>query len=605
MTDLYEQEGAAAEVFRRPLSLEEVPLPEGGHFSLDLLTPQVKAKAYERQEKVRLQIIRDRIILYDRMRNDPEFRKVVYEKCKRSCEYFIDHFGYTYDDRADAGVVPMVLYDFQREKIIRPYERMCKVEAPDRVTIGVAKSRAIGYTWVSLEARVWRWLFHDNWSILIGGESRDDVDDGGQGATTQSLFGKLRFVIKELPQFMLDDMLGPNWKREEYNARNRLINPMKPRNVIHGKQMSGMFGRGRRYSEVWADEVAYCEEMENAETSLKQTTNRFTFGSTPKGKGNFFYQAMHGALKFQRYYIWWAENPYLDLDWYNKQREHMTDDDIAQELDISFERSAGGRVLHEIELEAWFTPLAEFDPHLPLGVVIDPGWSDHYAAIWFQWDHTNGQGRIVDFVCTNQKTVDWIVPFLYGEVPTSTYAGLPWPHEYNDAEEQIIQRHDEWLSHTGGYEYIEYLGDDAGNAKNIVTGSSAWDELYHYGIAVQGIRIPNDKEALRKTNLMMRHFRFAERLLEQRNGPKDQSPTMAEVVTQWRYPKRKKNSTATNDKPVHDIYSHGGDCLKMLCWSLELPDPKQQPTQAGKVIRKQYSGTSDDDPDQAKGHWRQ
>ena len=601
-TDLYAQDQVE---YRTPLRLEDVPLPEGGDFTLDILTPQVKEAARAAQEERRIALVRERIILYHNMQGNPEYRKLIWEKCKRSCQYFIDHFIYTFDDRADAGAVPMILYDFQITKMVEPYERLCNTKAPDRITIGVAKSRAIGYTWVSLACRLWRWLFHDNWSILIGGENRDDVDDGGQGATQQSLFGKLRFMLRELPHFVTDDMLGPNWKREEYNARNRLINPMKPRNLFHGKQMGAMFGRGRRYSEVWADEVAYCEEMEDADVSLRQTTNRFTFGSTPKGKGNFFYQAMHGALAFQRYYIWWAENPYLDLDWYNLQREHASDDDIAQELDISFERSAGGRVLHEIQLDKWFTHRAEFDPSLPLYVMLDPGWSDHFAAIWFQWDERNGQGRLIDFVCTNRKTVDWVVPFILGEVPEMTYSGDPWPHEYNDPELAIIARHREWLDAVGGEDFIEVFGDEAGNAKNIVTGSSAWDELYHYGIAVFGVRIPNDKEAIRKMNLMVRHIRFAAYLLDQRNGPKDQSPTWGEVVTQWRYPKRKKNTTASNDKPIHDIYSHGGDCLKMLCWQLELPEARTQPAAAGKVIRRQASGTTDASPDAAKGHWRQ
>jgi hypothetical protein len=592
------------EGYRKPLLVEDVPLPEGGDFNLSILEPEYKAQQLAAAEENRRRKRMDRVMLYARMKDDPAYRAVVYEKCKRSCQFFIDHFVFTYDDRADAGVVPMILYDFQIDKIIEPYEQLCNTQAPDRITIGVAKSRAIGYTWVSLAARVWRWLFHDNWSILIGGESRDDVDDGGQAATQQSLFGKIRFILKELPGFVTDDLLGPNWRKDQYNARNRLVNPMKPRNVLHGKQMGAMFGRGRRYSEVWADEVAFCEEMEDADVSLRQTTNRFTFGSTPKGKGNFFYQAMHGGLKFQRYYIWWAENPYLNIDWYNVQREHSSDDDIAQELDISFERSAGGRVLHEVKLDSWFLPTAKFDPALPIHVVMDPGWSDNFAAIWCQWDDSNQQGRVIDFVCTARKTVDWIVPFILGDIPSRTAAGEPWPHEYNDTEKRIIERHKEWLWHAGGDDFMEVFGDEAGNAGNVVTGSSAWDELYRYGITVHGIKIKNDKEAIRRLNLMLRHIRFSDELLTQRSGPRDESPTMAEVVTQWRYPSRRKNSTSANEKPVHNVYSHGGDCLKMWADLLDIPAATEMPVGAGKVIRRQRSGTTEPSDIEAKGIWR-
>ena len=133
--------------------------------------------------------------------------------------------------------------------------------------------------------------------------------------------------------------------------------------------------------------------------------------------------------------------PHLNHDWYNDQREDMSDDDIAQELDLSFERSAGGRVLNEIKPSTWFTKLARYDPRLPLEVVIDPGFADHLACIWFQPDKVNGQFRVVDFVQTNRRSVDWIVPFIIGQIPENTYRGEPWHHRYNEVEQQIIKRH--------------------------------------------------------------------------------------------------------------------------------------------------------------------
>jgi hypothetical protein len=169
---------------------------------------------------------------------------------------------------------------------------------------------------------------------------------------------------------------------------------------------------------------------------------------------------------------------------------------------------------------------------------------------------------------------------------------------------EIILRHQSWLHALGGEDRMEVFGDEAGNAKNIVYGSSAWDELYQYGVAVFGVRVTSDKEAIRKMNLMLRHFRFADYLENQRMGPKDQSPTWAEVVTQWRYPSKKRASTSSNDKPVHDLYSHGGDCIKMACWMLEIPQAKTMPTASGNVIRRQHSGTVDPSPTQAKGLWR-
>jgi hypothetical protein len=592
--------------FRKPLTVEQVPLPEGGGYSHAILLPEYKQKLAEDHILKRREWMEKRLMVWHRCQTDAEYRAMVYEKCRRSCSYFINLFVETYDDRSSRGSNALILYDFQEQKIVHPYERMCRSGDKERVTLGYAKSRATGYTWVSLAARVWRWMFYNNWSILIGSENRDDVDDGGQAATQQSLFGKIRFIINNLPRWMRDDLLGPLYWKEEFNKRMLLKNPLKPQNVINGKQLGAMFGRSRRYSEILADEVAHSEEMAEADTSLKNTTYRFCFGSTPKGKGNFFYQVMHGGLAVAKFYMWWAEHPELTLEWYNQERQHSTDDTIAQELDISFERSAGDRVLHEVTVKDWFTDKADFDPHLPITVVMDPGFADHFAAIWCQWDPLNRQGRVIDFVQTNRRTVDWIVPFIHGSVPATTYVGMPWPHEYNEIEKTIIERHAVWLREIGGFQgaQIEFLGDDAGNASNIVTGSSAWDELQNYGIYVEGIKIRDDEEAIRKMNLMVRHIKFNSRLIDQRNGPKEQAPTWSEVVTQWKYPKPREGSVARVTRPIHDIYCHGGDCIKMWCSDLELPDSQVSPVAAGMVIKASPSSIIEPSDTEAGGLWR-
>lgn len=581
--------------YRRPLTLEEVPLPPG--YSRSLLAPAFKtdqlAKYIARKRSVKETTAR----ILEACKDDTLRRQLIYEKCRRDPVYFIDHFCLTFDDRSDEGIVPMVSWDVQIEKIAKPYIQLCETRAPHRITQATAKSRAMGFTWYSLALRLWRWTFHDNWSILIGGENRDDVDDGGQGATQQSLFGKLRFMLNNLPGWMKADLYGPLIEKEEYNKRGFLKHPLKPRNVIHGKQLGSMFGRSRRYSEVWGDEVGHAEEMEDADKSLKQTTNRASFGSTPKGKSGFFYQIMHSSLSVQRFYLWWAESPALTLDWYNEQRQHMTDDAIAQELDISFEMSAGGRVLSEVVLDKWFVPQAVWTPNLELQVVIDPGYADHFAAIWAQWDPVNEQGRIVDSVMTNRKTVDWIVPFVLGVIPATTHRGEPWPHEYTAVEREIIARHASW----GAPHYVG--GDKAGGAKSLTSGTSAWEELERYGIFVDEIKIQDDEEAIKVLNLFMRHIRFSDHLLEQRNGPRETCATMGEVVTQWRYPKQRDNTTSRISKPIHDMYCHLGDCLKMWASTLYLPDAVVQPVEAGPALRQRHV-ESRVDPLLARGVWR-
>ena len=87
----------------------------------------------------------------------------------------------------------------------------------------------------------------------------------------------------------------------------------------------------------------------------------------------------------------------------------------------------------------------------------------------------------------------------------------------------------------------------------------------------------------------MEHVRISDHLLAQRNGPRKSCPTFAEVVTQWRYPKRKRNATSAPKKPVHNMYCHGGDCLKMWAQTRDLPDAKVQPVQSGRVVKRRGS----------------
>jgi len=84
----------------------------------------------------------------------------------------------------------------------------------------------------------------------------------------------------------------------------------------------------------------------------------------------------------------------------------------------------------------------------------------------------------------------------------------------------------------------------------------------------------------------MRHLRFWDGLITQRTAPKEQCATMSEVCTQWRFPKRRPGTVAPPSKPVHDIYSHLGDCLKMYAWEKEIPDARMSPVDAGRVALK-------------------
>lgn len=596
---------AAPLVAREPLAIADIPLPRG--YPRAILDPDMKAlQREEHEEKIRDRL-EARARIMKRADKDKAYQRKVLELCKRDIVFWCEHFLWTYDDRVSSDE-PFILYEFQIEKMVRPYEQMLKTSGRDRWTECHEKSRGIGFTWVELMCILHSFAFRLNHSTLIGSVHEKEVDDGGQEATHESLFGKLRYMLNHLPRWMRQELFGPWITQDRFNKVNTLKNPLMPKNIIKGKQFGAMFGRSQRFGHVWGDEIAHAPEMRNADTSLKQTTNRASFGSTPNGKHTFHYQLMRGPLKVHRYTIHWSEHPELDANWYNSQREHMTDEQVAQELDIDYESSAGGRVLPEVKIGTHFylpenpSPNARgedgrwhFDgtlyvPTLPLRITIDPGISDNMAVIWTQDDLYNGELRIVDFVQTQDRAIDWLVPFITGKIPDQTYRKEPWKHAYNDVEKEIIKRHAGWEAPE------EIFGDHYGSTRSMATGGSAYDELEKYGITVCPIKILDELQSISHLQLLMRHVRISAHLEEQRNGPEHTTPTFGEVCTQWRYKKVDEGKSITRKKPVHDRYCHGGDCMKIWASTIDLPDAAVMQTAAGRVHRAGGSAVSVPNP---------
>lgn len=565
---------------REPLPWEDIPLPPG--FDRHTLEPAYRAMVKEQHQRRRERILAERVKISERCEGDPVYQQEVLALCAVDQAWWIDHFCWTYDDRVGEDEI-FVLYPFQVEKCVTPYRNMLATTGRRRWTQCVNKSRGIGWTWTELALRVHSFLFRKNHSVLVGAVDKAGVDDGGLESTHQSLLGKVRHILRKLPRWMRDALLGPDWEKDRYNKHLLIKNPLKPKNLIAGKQFGGMFSRSQRWSEIWGDEIAHAAAMKDADKALKQATDRFCGGSTPLGKSTLHYQLMSNEMAVVRFTIHWSEHPDLDADWYNEQRKHMSDEDVASELDCSFEGSAGGRVLKHVNISTHFRhfdangeDLAEFTPTLPLQVVIDPGIADDMAVIWCQWDEgrNRGQypGRVVDFVQTKDRSIDWIVPFIIGYIPSGNDLGEPFPpHHYNPMEHAIIRRHAEWGPPK------EIFGDRYGTHRELGTGLTAYEVLEHYGISVIDIKVEDDVRALEHLRHVLRYVRFASRLENQRNGDKELVPTMGEVVTQWRYPKKKDGDYRPNLKPLKDMYDHGGDCLKMWADTIALPETMAVP----------------------------
>jgi len=471
--------------------------------------------------------------------NSPEYRRKLFERlkiqdaCNRSAEakiyalaackkdpvFFINNFCWTPNDKYDQYHFPFILFPFQEDYVNW---------LVDHVRNGrdglVEKSREMGATWVTMTVFYWMWLFDDNFNGLIGSYKEALVDD----KTKDSLFGMLDYNLKTTPKWMLPRKF--NFKNHRTSLK--LTNP-ENQNILKGDTMNRAFGRGPRKTVVFMDEGAHWEYFQDAWTSSGDTTNCRITASTPYGY-NAYAQLRDSGIDVMT--LHWRLHPLKDDEWYNYERSRRTEEEVAQELDISYVKSQVGRVYPEWDLVEFGD--YPFDPELPLFCSWDFGKSDDTAMIWWQRPR-EGKIRVIDVYWNNGKTIDFYIPFVTGVIPSDGY-------KYTNRDLELIESHKYWPTGT-------HFGDPAGRFGNQVVNQTVIGVLRDAGIYV------NFREDWKYFNKR----RDAAKLLMRDNlVVNDNSRTryLKVCMINSRYPEvTRQGMRVTNSKdlkPVHDQYSH-------------------------------------------------
>ncbi len=543
--------------------------------------PATDRAALEPAERARLKAIHSdkvaatmvrRAQILQRCEHDIAYREMVLEACKRSIVFWIDHFAFSFDDREDSPVTPIVLFDAQRREV-EHYQNVFLAPGRERVQQLDEKSRAWGASWVlGVFCRLHSFLFREGHTVLFGHDKLEKLDDGGLASTHQTTFGKIRFAYRHLPAWMLP----PDLENERGNKIGLIKHPTKP-NMLAADFYHANFGRGDRFTEVVCDEAASSEKFGVAATSFKQTTRRVHMFTTPRGRDNDFGRLRFGPQKKTIHTLHWPDNPNLDVDWYWEQREHYTPEEAAQELDVSYDLSASNRVYKNFDRRVAVQKFA-YDPLLPLTVAVDPGYDDPFALVFFQTHAGTKEWRIVDFICRSGQPGLFYVPFLTGKVPERTMDGRPWPFEYDKDDLAIIARHASWNPLAAA------IGGADGAAASVLSGEfSLYDLWEEYGVpsvyptSFAGAGGRKD-EAIRRVEIALPRLYIADYLVDQRTGG-DRSPTIVECFEQYSWVDRSANKTGRRQKrePKHDLYCHGMDAVQMFLWWEDVVDPQELP----------------------------
>lgn len=509
------------------------------------------------------------------------YRRLLLAMCKKSAAFWVDHFVKTWDDRLDIPLQNFTLYPKQKE--ILDYLTRDFIENPGRQTVFIEKSRATGYSWEVMAAfPTWAWLFQDGFTTILGAVLLEDIDNGGKAATLDSHMGRIRFILKNLPEWMVPRGL----ENESFNKKLILQNPEKPNNVINGRQISSNLGRMARKTMAILDEVAHCDngEFDAAMTSLSQVTNRIVVGTTPIGLDTDSARLRFSGLKMKVFTVHWTSNPNLDVHWYWEQRAAFGPEKCASELDISYTASVANRIFRDFDPAVNIVDV-EYDPTLPLHVAIDPGRNDPMALIWIQPSREDKTYRIIDFALFPGKTGEWCVPLLLGYFPKNR-DGLDWrlPKEeggaghYYDADAlAMIERHGKWNPIDEAY------GDAGGTQQTQVADYSLYDLLYEYGVAkpfggIVPVKHADKLEAVQRAEIAMSRVRIARRLETQKSSVSIE--TIVDSFQQYEWaPTDSPTGRAMKKAPKHNVFSHGMDAWQFYLAGKEedVVDPKCSP----------------------------
>ena len=238
---------------------------------------------------------------------------------------------WTYDPRVTPTVMPFNVFPRQAEFLHWLAEREQSQED------GLAeKSRDSGLTWLCCAYMVHGWLFRPGFKGSFGSRKLDLVDKLGD---LDSIFEKLRFILRHLPEGMLPE----GFVTSKHAPLGKIINP------VNGATLTGEggdeIGRGGRASIYIVDEHAFVRRAKRVEAALSQNSRCIIRVSTPNGAGNEFYRKrFSGSVPVFTYH--WRDDPRKDEAWYEREKARISDPVIvAQEIDIDYSASVEGLVI--------------------------------------------------------------------------------------------------------------------------------------------------------------------------------------------------------------------------------------------------------------------
>lgn len=204
---------------------------------------------------------------------DDDFKNAVWLRCSRDPVFFVDSMCWTYSPKEydTAPNRPFVLWDYQEDAVHKINAAIGKND------LLIEKSRDMGASWLCLTVFVWRWMFFERQSFLMGSRKQELVDKSGD---PKSLFWKIDYILDNLPTWM-----APRYTRTSMHFHNE-----ENGSTIDGESTNDDFARGDRRTAILLDEFpAVIDNGHNILAATRDATNCRIFNGTPQGSSGAYY----------------------------------------------------------------------------------------------------------------------------------------------------------------------------------------------------------------------------------------------------------------------------------------------------------------------------
>lgn len=396
-----------------------------------------------RQAEIQNEWIQRRMKLMIECENDPELQAAVIRHCKEDPIFFFNYFAWTDDPRSDSDeqTMPLIPYEYQVEFIL-----WLKKLIEDTIGTGerrnglVEKTRDMGASWIVCVFLLWWWRFR-NGKFMFLSRKEEEVDVRGDLDTP---FEKMRWSLRQWPEWMLPPKF--DWK---YHDKHMLLKNPAGGQIV-GESANKSAARGGRNLMTIFDEHPVMGNDEAAWKSAGSSTRvRLSIG-TPAGPTGKYYRLATGKDKerVEKVRLHWTIHPIkaagLTYDengkptswWYEQEKEGLSEEEVAGELDIDYNASVKGIVYPDYKEphkygKIWNKPNLIPVAGAPLLWILDPGLT--FAALLMQRDKYNRLFCFREIIKTNaliRDVADEIQAVtadfkrLYGDFPVD-YCGDP------------------------------------------------------------------------------------------------------------------------------------------------------------------------------------